>query len=184
MQAVTDSSILEQCQEALRKRLLALLPQLYKKDFIFQGKQNNATDRRLFNNVPVHYAPDIGLWYAYNELDAYHWNPFGLGDPALAARNLSIGLEINIPYKYNRRVNGIFVEDANGDIYLAHRGKLSGIKRAFFFDHYTGQKTAVHDCERQFVVALVTPLYDPALARNIKSFANSVAGIKQLYKMA
>ena len=56
------------------------------------------------------------------------WNAFGTERPYPGA-GLDIACEINFPYEgINRRVAGVFAEDANGTVYVMHRGLIGGSK--------------------------------------------------------
>jgi hypothetical protein len=68
----------------------------------------------------------LGIWWSTHKSQNRFWNAFGVEEPKWdqpkAANNVIC--EINIPYVgVNRRVAGAFLEDDDGQIYLAHSGK-------------------------------------------------------------
>jgi hypothetical protein len=74
--------------------------------------------------------------------ESRYWCCFGTTDPTNAT-NLAIVGEINPPKEgINRRNAGIFVQDNNGIIYLAHSGKVGGgrggIGKSTFLSFYRG----------------------------------------------
>lgn len=74
----------------------------------------------------LYWHPKEGIWCVMEDVGNRCWCAFGTDDPA-EADNLSITVEINPPYEgVIHSVAGMFLRDAPGTVYLAHKGKLGG----------------------------------------------------------
>lgn len=74
----------------------------------------------------------------------YFWCAYGLQHPQ-GYKTLDIDLEINPPHEgRNSRLGGMFVRDANDNIYLCHTGKIHRGK-TFFWEQYWGDSLEVDD---------------------------------------
>lgn len=97
------------------------------------------------------------------------------GDPA-AHNWMEIDVQLNFPAgTYNRRMAGAFVSDENGDIFVAHRGKLTkgraGLKKAKVFREFAARTIQAQDDNCTSTLILLTALDDPALADRLWEFA-------------
>lgn len=93
---------------------------------------------------------DEGIWTLLlphprlAERTGYFWCGYGLQNPRDNSR-LDIDLEINPPHEgSNPRLGGMFVSDANDNIYLCHTGKIRSGKTRFW-EHYLGDSLEVDD---------------------------------------
>lgn len=97
------------------------------------------------------------------------------GDPA-ASTWMQIDVQMNFPAgTYNRRMAGAFVTDDNGDVLVAHRGKLTkgkaGLKKAKVFREFASRTVDADDQGRTSKVILISALDDPKLADRLLEFA-------------
>jgi hypothetical protein len=97
------------------------------------------------------------------------------GDPA-ASVWMQIDVQMNFPAgSYNRRMAGAFVTDENGDVLVAHRGKLTkgkaGLPRAKVFREFASRAVEADDQGRTSKVILISALDDPELADRLWEFA-------------
>lgn len=97
------------------------------------------------------------------------------GDPA-ASTWMQIDVQMNFPAgTYNRRMAGAFVIDQNGDVLVAHRGKLTkgraGLPKAKVFREFASRTVEAEDQGRTSTVILISALDDPELADRLWEFA-------------
>ncbi|MBZ5539845.1 MAG: hypothetical protein LAN61_04905 [Acidobacteriia bacterium] len=94
---------------------------------------------------PVYWNPRLRFWtlLRVRAKDARYWCCFGLKD-ATKHRAFSITGQVNPTVKgFNRRTGGAFVCDSQGQVYVAHSGKIgggrSGIGKSAFVAAYRGK---------------------------------------------
>ena len=97
------------------------------------------------------------------------------GDPT-ASTWMQIDVQMNFPAStYNRRMAGAFVTDENGDILVAHRGKLTkgkaGLPKAKVFREFASRTVEADDHGLISKVILISTLDDPELADRLWEFA-------------
>ena len=90
------------------------------------------------------------------------------GDPAASAR-MQIDVQLNFPAgTYNRRMAGAFVIDENGDVLVAHRGKLTkgkaGLPKAKVFREFASRTVEADDQGQTSKIILISALDDLELA--------------------
>lgn len=113
------------------------------------------------------WSPDSGPGKLINFLLA--------GDPAESNR-MQIDVQINFPAgTYNRRIAGAFVTDENGDVFVAHRGKLTkgkaGLPKAKVLREFASRIVVAEDQGRSSKVILISSLDDPNLASRLWDFS-------------
>ena len=89
---------------------------------------------------------------------------------------IEIAVQLNFPAgTYNRRMAGAFVRDASGDIFVAHRGKLTkgnaGLPKDKVFREFAASAVEANDNGKTSRVILIGGLNDPALADRLSEFA-------------
>jgi hypothetical protein len=130
---------------------------------------------------------DLHLWVLLepDRIDNRYWCAFGVDDPNPASM-LSITCEINPPKDgIYRRCAGLFVEDHNGNIYLAHSGKVgggrAGIGKAAFLGHWGNTDvTSVRfpdGTDHDYII--LGRLDDPSLRQRLAAFVQAVSQFKQ-----
>lgn len=97
------------------------------------------------------------------------------GDPA-ASTWIQIDVQLNFPAgTYNRRMAGAFVIDKNGDVWVAHRGKLTkgkaGLPKAKVFREFASRTVEADDQGQTSKVILISALDDLELADRLWKFA-------------
>jgi hypothetical protein len=97
------------------------------------------------------------------------------GDPA-ASTWMQIDVQMNFPAgTYNRRMAGAFVIDENGDVLVAHRGKLTkgkaGLLKAKVFREFASRTVEADDRGLTSKVILISALDDSELADRLWEFA-------------
>lgn len=89
---------------------------------------------------------------------------------------IEIAVQLNFPAgTYNRRMAGAFVKDATGEVFLAHRGKLTkgkaGLPKVKVFREFAVSAVEAEDNGQTSRVILIASLSDPALADRLWEFA-------------
>lgn len=97
------------------------------------------------------------------------------GDPG-STKWIEITVQLNFPAgEYNRRMAGAFVKDSRGEVFIAHRGKLTkgkaGLPKAQVFREFAARTVEAEDAGRVSTVILISELDDPALADRLWAFA-------------
>lgn len=102
-------------------------------------------------------------------------NFFLIGEPG-AQQRIDITVQLNFPrVSYNRRLAGAFVRDAHGDVFIAHRGRLtkgrSSLTKADVFREFAPRVIEAQDDGQTSDLILITSLDDKALADRLFEFA-------------
>lgn len=89
---------------------------------------------------------------------------------------IEIAVQLNFPAgTYNRRMAGAFVKDGSGDIFVAHRGKLTkgnaGLPKDKVFREFAASTVEADDNGKTSRVILIAGLEDPELADRLWEFA-------------
>lgn len=89
---------------------------------------------------------------------------------------IEIAVQLNFPAgTYNRRMAGAFVRDGSGDIFVAHRGKLTkgnaGLPKDKVFREFAAYAVEAADNGKTSRVILIAGLNDPELADRLWEFA-------------
>jgi hypothetical protein len=131
--------------------------------------------------VMTHFLDRLKIWIAFDDADNRYWNALGLGDPFKGSK--AIIAEINPPRAgLNSRVSGAFVRDAEGKVFVVHRGRVGGgrkgIGKEAFLAWYDGALALTKDGSQHNSVIVIGALDDPALLDNLALFINKVATFK------
>jgi hypothetical protein len=129
----------------------------------------------------LNWSESLGIWYCTKPREAeVHWQAFGAGKPR--GPSAAITCEINLPRSgIDRRVTGALAQDAEGRIYIVHRGRLGGKKGAgktAFEKYYRGIWTGIDEGDSSSTVAVVASLQNPRCARQVAQFVQKVDKIK------
>ena len=113
------------------------------------------------------WSPDISRGKFVNFLLA--------GDPS-ATTWMQIDVQINFPADtYSRRMAGVFVKDEDGDVLIAHRGKLTkgkaGLPKEKVFREFASRTVDADDQRQTSKVILISAMDDPDLAGRLWQFA-------------
>ncbi len=104
-----------------------------------------------------------------------------VGEPG-STKWIEITVQLNFPAEtYNRRLAGAFVRDGQGDIFIAHRGRLTkgkaGLPKDKVFREFASQKVDAEDAGKTSRVILISELDTPALADRLWAFAEEARAV-------
>jgi len=122
---------------------------------------------------------------ASSGVDVRAWSPrsepgkllnFVLAGAPRSNKWIEITVQLNFPAgTYNRRMAGAFVRDDSGEIFVAHRGKLTkgkaGLPKDHVFREFSSRTVRAEDLGKISRVILISELDDPALADRLWDFA-------------
>lgn len=138
----------------------------------------------------VYWHPHEQIWVEPNRTISKRsfLHGFGRKNPRGWKQN-SIVVEINIPKKtFDRRCAGALVRDENGEIFMAHSGKVGGGRKGIgkdrFLDFYGTQsllKVRWPD-ESESNLLVITALTDRQVVANVSRFVMKVHEFKKLYR--
>lgn len=117
---------------------------------------------------------NVRAWSPYSE-DNKLGNFLLSGNPT-SSHWMEIEVQLNFPARtYNRKVAGAFVTDSKGDVFIAHRGKLTkgraGLKKAKVFREFASRTIEAHDGNRSSRLILIAALDASELADRLWEFA-------------
>ena len=131
----------------------------------------------------VLWSKKLGIWLFPHAVDQVrYWNAFGVERPR-PDRLVSIIAEINFPFAgIDRKTGGAFARDAEGNIYVIHRGKIGGGKKgvgkSLFENNYRGVWSLMEDGDCITQVAVIGVLNSPRLALQTALFVKKIAMLK------
>ena len=131
----------------------------------------------------VLWSKSLGIWKFSRAIkEVRHWNAFGVGKPG-ASSVLSIASEINFPWaQIDRKTGGAFAEDAWGNVFVIHRGKIGGGKKGVgksLFEHnYRGVWAFMEDGDSLSQVAVIGALNSPRFALQAAQFVKKIEMLK------
>ena len=131
----------------------------------------------------VSFSKKLGIWiFSHAIKDVRYWNAFGIGKPQPGAL-LSITSEINFPWSgLDRKTGAAFAEDAWGNIFVIHRGKIGGGKKGigkYLFEHnYRGVWSYMEDGDCITQVAVIGVLRSTRLALQTAQFVKKIEMLK------
>jgi hypothetical protein len=131
----------------------------------------------------VLWSKSLGIWKFSRAIkEVRYWNAFGVGKPG-ASNVLSIASEINFPCaQIDRKTGGAFAEDAWGNIFVIHRGKIGGGKKGVgksLFEHnYRGVWSFMEDGDSISQVAVIGDLKSSRFALQVAQFVKKIEIMK------
>jgi hypothetical protein len=131
----------------------------------------------------VLWSRKLGIWlFSQTINNDRYWNAFGKGKPK-EANILSITAEINFPWVgIDRKTGGAFAEDAWGNIFVIHRGKIGGGKKGVgksLFEHnYRGVWSFMEDGDSLTQVAVIGALNSNRFALQTALFIKKIEKLK------
>ena len=139
----------------------------------------------------VFYSKKCDLWFYLGDEKGdgekkRYWNVFGIPrtkDRPKENSNVSPVVEINPPLKgIYRRVAGVYAKDEESDIsdiFLLHRGIISGVNKKKFYELYDGEKSVLQDGDKQIEIPLIGCINSPNFPEKLKNFVKNVKKIKE-----
>jgi hypothetical protein len=131
----------------------------------------------------VLWSKSLGIWKFSRAIkEVRYWNAFGVGKPG-ASSVLSIASEINFPWaQIDRKTGGAFAEDAWGNVFVIHRGKIGGGKKGVgksLFEHnYRGVWSFMEDGDLVSQVAVIGTLNSTRFALQAAQFVKKIEILK------
>jgi hypothetical protein len=131
----------------------------------------------------VSWSESLGIWkFSHTVKEVRYWNAFGVGKP-LTSGVLSIASEINFPWtQIDRKTGGAFAEDAWGNGFVIHRGKIGGGKKGIgksLFEHnYRGVWSFMEDGDSLSQVAVIGDLKSERFALQVAQFVKKIEILK------
>ena len=131
----------------------------------------------------VLWSKKLGIWlFSHTINEVRYWNAFGRGKPKEASI-LSTTAEINFPWEgIDRKIGGSFAEDAWGNIFVIHRGKIGGGKKGVgksLFEHnYRGVWSFMEDGNSITQVAVIGALNSSRFALQVALFVKKIEQLK------
>jgi hypothetical protein len=131
----------------------------------------------------VLWSRKLGIWTFSSAIkEVRYWNAFGLEKPEVT-NVLSITSEINFPWAgIDRKTGGAFAEDAWGNVFVIHRGKIGGGKKGVgksLFDHnYRGVWSFMEDGKAVTQVAIIGALSSSRFAWQAAQFVKKIEKLK------
>ncbi len=125
----------------------------------------------------------LGIWKFSRAIkEVRYWNAFGVGKPGTSGV-LSIASEINFPWaQIDRKTGGAFAEDARGNVFVIHRGKIGGGKKGIgksLFEHnYRGVWSFMEDGDSISQVAVIGNLKSERFALQAAQFVKKIEMLK------
>ena len=133
--------------------------------------------------VKVLWSRKLGIWlFSHTINEVRYWNAFGKGKPR-EANILSTTAEINFPWEgIDRKTGGAFAEDAWGNIFVIHRGKIGGGKKGVgksLFEHnYRGVWSFMEDGDSITQIAVIGALNSSRFAMQTALFVKKIEKLK------
>ncbi len=168
-EVVTDVTEISRLNKQLAKQLRATLQYDEIREITYPAGHHTGT---------VYFEAQVGTgvraWSPYITPDKL-LNLVLSADPG-SSKRIEIAVQLNFPAgTYNRRVAGAFVKDGNGDIFVAHRGKLTkgnaGLPKDKVFREFAASTVEAADNGNISKVILIAGLKDPDLTERLWAFA-------------
>lgn len=174
-EVVTDVAEISRLNKQLAKQLRATLPYKESREISYPAGHHTGTvffESRTGVGVRAwspHIAPDKLLNYVLS------------ADPR-SPRWIEIIVQLNFPAgTYNRRMAGAFVKDGSGEVFVAHRGKLTkgnaGLPKDKVFREFAGRTVEATDNGNTSRLILIGGLTDPEIANRLWAFAEEAREI-------
>lgn len=134
-------------------------------------------------SAKVLWCEELGIWkFSRTVKDIRYWNAFGIGKPGTSGV-LSIASEINFPWaQIDRKTGGAFAEDAWGNLFVIHRGKIGGGKKgvgkSLFEQNYRGVWSLMEDGDSLSEVAVIGNLKSERFASQTALFVKKIEMMK------
>lgn len=168
-EVVTDVAEILRLNKQLAKQLRSTLPHKESREITYPAGHHTGTvyfEARSGVGIRAwspHIAPDRLLNYVLS------------ADPR-STKWIEIVVQLNFPAgTYNRRMAGAFVKDGSGDVFVAHRGKLTkgnaGLPKDKVFREFAASTVEASDNEKTSRVILIGGLTDPEIANRLWAFA-------------
>ncbi len=168
-EVVTDVAVISRLNKQLAKQLRATFQ--YKKSREITYPAGHHTGTVYFEAMT---GANVRAWSPHTQPDKLL--NFVLSADPESAKWIEISVQLNFPAgNYNRRMAGAFVRDGSGDIFVAHRGKLTkgnaGLPKDKVFREFAASTVEAADNGKTSKLILIAGLKDPELADRLWAFA-------------
>lgn len=168
-EVITDVAEISRLNKQLAKQLRATLRYKESREITYPSGHHTGT---VYFEAPV--GANIRAWSPYIAPDKL-LNFVLSADPG-STKWIEIAVQLNFPAgTYNRRMAGAFVKDGGGDIFVAHRGKLTkgkaGLPKDKVFREFAASVVEAADNGKVSRVILIAGLKDPELTDRLWAFA-------------
>jgi len=174
LKVITDQPAIKKYTRLFVKKFKPLIDETIKVKLGHQGASLPAK---------VLWSRKLGIWlFSHTINEVRYWNAFGKGKPR-EANILSTTAEINFPWEgIDRKTGGAFAEDAWGNIFVIHRGKIGGGKKGVgksLFEHnYHGVWSFMKDGDSITQVAVIGALNSSRFAMQTALFVKKIEKLK------
>lgn len=174
-EVVTDVDDILRLNQQLAKQLRATLQYEESREITYPAGHHPG---KVYFEAPT--GTSIRAWSPHTEPDRL-LNFVLSADPG-STKWIEIAVQMNFPAgTYNRRMAGAFVRDGHGDIFLAHRGKLTkghaGLPKDKVFREFAASVVEAADNGETSRVILIAGLKDPELVDRLWDFAEEARSV-------
>jgi transcriptional regulator with XRE-family HTH domain len=131
----------------------------------------------------AYYVERYDVWTAFDD-GSYEtlWNTYGIGNP-FDGRPRDMVCHLTVPSEgINRRAGAVYARDADGDLFVFHRGKIGGgrqgLGKSAFWDRAEVKSAQVQDGDRVTDMALVGRIGSKSFLRDVATFVREVKRVK------
>ncbi|HEX7415995.1 MAG TPA: hypothetical protein VF305_02285 [Smithellaceae bacterium] len=174
LKVIEDQLVIKKYAKRFAKKFKPLIDEEIKAKIGHQGASFRAK---------VLWSKSLGTWkFSRTIKGTRYWNAFGVGKPQESSL-LSITAEINFPWAgIDRKTGGAFAEDAWGNVFVIHRGKIGGGKKGVgksLFEHnYRGVWSFMEDGKSVTQVAIIGALNSSRFALQAAQFIKKIEKLK------
>ena len=168
-EVVTDVTEISRLNKQLAKQLRATFQYKESREITYPAGHHTGT---VYFEAPA--GTNVRAWSAHTTSDKLL--NFVLSAEPRSTKWIEIAVQLNFPAgTYNRRMAGAFVKDGSGEIFVAHRGKLTkgnaGLPKDKVFREFAAATVEAADNGKISRVILIAGLKDPELADQLWKFA-------------
>lgn len=168
-EVITEVSDISRLNKELEKQLRACFQHKERREITYPAGHHTGT---VYFEAPA--GAGVRAWSPHIAPDKLV-NFILTADPG-STKWIEIAVQLNFPAgSYNRRMAGAFVKDSSGDIFVAHRGKLTkgkaGLPKDKVFREFAASTVEANDNGKTSRVILIAKLRDPGLADRLWEFA-------------
>ncbi|WP_080693437.1 hypothetical protein [Pseudomonas chlororaphis] len=168
-EVVTDVAEISRLNKQLAKQLRATLQYKENREITYPAGHHTGT---VYFEAPA--GTSVRAWSPHSAPGKL-LNFVLSADPG-STKWIEIAVQLNFPEgSYNRRMAGAFVRDGSGDIFVAHRGKLTkgnaGLPKGKVFREFAASTVEASDNGKISRVILIAGLKAPDLADRLWEFA-------------
>ncbi|RDI99293.1 hypothetical protein DVT68_00035 [Dyella solisilvae] len=168
-EVITDVAEISRLNKQLAKQLRGILRHKESREITSPAGHRTGT---VYFEAPA--GSGVRAWSPRIESDKL-LNLVLSADPG-STKWIEITVQLNFPAgTYNRRMAGAFVKDGSGDVFVAHRGKLTkgnaGLPKNKVFREFAASTVEAADNGKTSRVILIAGLKDPELADRLWEFA-------------